>query len=74
MAKFSLSWHKVNLLASKNYLAQQQKQLERMQADIERLKKSVAFAETQVAEAEKRGITEFDADRFLVPKRKKESV
>jgi hypothetical protein len=67
--KFPLAWHrdilenrKANLARSEARLREQQKLADRSRADLQ-------WYGAQIAEAERRGITEFDRERFGVKRK-----
>lgn len=66
MAKMPIEWHRqclVNLLA---HLLQERDKVERAKASLERSESDFKRASDQLAEAERRGLDGYDADRFLV--------
>lgn len=57
--KFGLKWHK-----------EREEQELRIRIDkLERIKLDIQFRERQIAEAERRGLDSFDADRLLVKRK-----
>ena len=64
--KMSIEWHREGLLNMKASLAREFGALERQLIRCSSLRDSVELREKQIAEAEKRGLTEFDSERLLV--------
>jgi predicted nucleic acid-binding Zn-ribbon protein len=73
MAKtaFPLSWHREGLANAKSHLSNMESRLVNAQRDVDRVRAAIALTESQIAEAERRGLDEFDAERFLVPRPRK---
>lgn len=63
--KFSIQWHEQTVANATKTLAKDQELLEQLARDIERYKADIAFTERQIAEAKRRGLKEFDPERFL---------
>jgi hypothetical protein len=68
--KFPIAWHKQNLANSRKTLLDREIQLARLKLEVESHRAEVIFAAQQIEEAEKRGVTEFDRDRFMVKRKK----
>lgn len=68
LIKRPLSWHRECLQNQRANLAREEEQHERRATELERRRRDVAFSEAQIAEAEARGLTEFDSERFLKPR------
>ena len=66
--KSLLAWHKTALANSKLTEAGFFKELERAQAKYNRLSEQNRFYALQLKEAEARGLTAFDSDKFMVQK------
>jgi hypothetical protein len=69
MSKKSIDWHKEVLLSRKMYYAQQRDRLWSELAVVARGEKLNEWYARQIAEAERRKMTGFDRDRFLMPKK-----
>lgn len=67
--KHPLWWHKECLGNMRSSLADRRAYADRIAADVRRLEGDVEFAERQIAEAEKRGLDAFDAERLLVSRK-----
>jgi hypothetical protein len=63
--KKPIAWHEVCLINMKNTLSRERITLDVHRLRIAELSDRVAFAERQIAEAKRRGMDEFDADRLL---------
>ena len=57
-----------------NGLAYKESELARVKAEVEALRASSDLRLRQITEAERRGKTEFDADRYLVKRAKKDAA
>ena len=68
--KFPLDWHREGIKNSRAHLDQEQRRLEALVASVARMRDRIEMRERQLAEAERRGLFEYDPDRFLVAKRK----
>lgn len=68
MAKFPLDWHRTNVRNRKHYLQRERERLTQLQAAVDRVERELLIYEEQIARAEERGLSEFDAERFNVPK------
>lgn len=68
--KMSVEWHEECLATQKESLATARIRLRVAATVVRGLKKSVRLAESQIAEAKRRGMTAFDADRLLVKRKK----
>lgn len=66
MGKFSLEWHRNCLKNMEAHLAREEQVLIRANAAIVRTRERVDFTRNQIAEAERRGLDGFDADRLLI--------
>ena len=64
--KMSIEWHRECLQALCASLTREVEALERQRVRCSSLSDSVELRERQIAEAEKRGLTEFDSERLLV--------
>ena len=67
--KFPMSWHKQSFANSARSIAEKEASLARMTADIERYRASHDFYASQIAEAEKRGVYDFDSERFMIKRK-----
>lgn len=67
MAKFSLAWHENNLKNFNASLESKREQLNRLQSEVEVMCDEQERREHQIAEAKRRKVKEFDADKFAVP-------
>ena len=65
MSSFSIEWHKTCLGNWTDTLAAREDQVAKMQASIARDRASLEEYRLQIAEAERRGLAIFDAERFL---------
>ncbi len=61
----SLLWHKETITALRSTLAYQERELSGLRERVFKLRADVEFYERQITEAERRGKTAFDRDRFL---------
>jgi hypothetical protein len=68
--KFPIAWHKQNLANFRKSLLDKEIQLARLKLEVDGHRADVIFAAQQIEEAEKRGVTEFDRDRFMVKRKK----
>ncbi len=69
MTKRSLQWHReclVNLTASRDRLRAEAEEYRRR---AEKTTDEVVFRTQQIAEAERRGLAEFDPDKFMKPRK-----
>jgi len=64
--KRSVEWHEQCAANARKSIDSDVKKLESMQASIKRNEAQYSFRMEQIAEARRRGLTEFDADRLLV--------
>lgn len=64
--KNTLEWHREGLANAESSLAYEERRLAETQRSVERMRERVAFRKAQITEAERRGMTDFDADRLLV--------
>lgn len=64
-----LDWHLDCLNNWKQSLEKDAAQLVQLQKNLEEARERFAFYEKQIAEAQRRGKTDFDRDRFLIVKR-----
>jgi hypothetical protein len=60
-----LDWHRECLSNSEVSLARERETLERQRLLVHRLQDAVELRKRQLSEAERRGLTEFDPERFL---------
>ena len=70
--KKHILWHKENLAADEWVLERDEEALEKLQERVNRIRVDVAFRRQQIEEAERRGLSRFDAGRLLVKHKKKE--
>ena len=63
--KKPIAWYEENLANANRYLAELEATLARQAADVERHRASVAFRQHQIDEAKRRGLSDFDGERFL---------
>ena len=70
--KKHILWHKENLAADEWVLERDEGELEKLQERVNRIRIDVAFRRQQIEEAERRGLSRFDAGRLLVKRKKKE--
>ena len=70
--KMTVEWFKATLSQSMQNAEAKRKEIERLQADLKRHEEENLFRAKQIEEAEKRRMVEFDADRLLVKKSKKD--
>lgn len=63
--KFPLAWHREGLTNSKLHLTREEHRLASMVQSVDDLRGRVAFAQEQLDEAQRRGLEEFDPERFL---------
>jgi hypothetical protein len=73
MTKFPISWHEECLINRKASLARERLTLDSICLQVGKLMDEISFAERQIAEAKRRGLYEFDPDKFLV-KRKRTGI
>ena len=66
--KMPIKWHKENLNNRMAYNQRERKRLEEGLAKIQEDEDSARLYAEQIAEAERRGLTEFDRDRLSVKK------
>lgn len=66
MSKKPLEWHRECLRNQEAYLVREREALESQRLIVHRLQNSVNLAKRQLAEADKRGLSEYDAARLLV--------
>ena len=71
MVKRSVEDWRGSLIASREYLKTREETLRRLQADIDRQRRGLELLERQIAEAERRGLTEFDDERLLILRQKR---
>lgn len=69
MSKFPIAWHRRCQMARMNSLVERQHLAHDLRREIERLQADITFTDRQIAEAEKRGLTEFDSEKFLRPRK-----
>lgn len=67
--KKPIAWHRECLQNATDTLARAEAALAEQQVSVSRIKTSVELSIRQLAEAERLGITEFDPDTFLVPRK-----
>ena len=72
MAKKPISWYEHSLKNSEAHASEKLEAIKRALVEASRLIDGNAFLRAQIAEAKRRGLTEFDRDRLLV-KRTKEA-
>jgi hypothetical protein len=70
MSKFPMSWHRDTIANHAAHLEYIERQIAREQAAVERVRADLVFYRAQMAEAEKRGLMEFDAGALLVKHRR----
>lgn len=61
----SVAWHEERLANVRQTLEREKEGLARLQSRIEQIEADVLLLNAQIAEAKRRGIAGFDADRFL---------
>lgn len=64
-----ISWHEECLKNSKEFTDRIRENIKRLQADLTRNEAENEFSERQIMEAKKRGLKEFDREKFLIPKK-----
>ena len=69
MAKNPIDWHRRGLASLSASLAEREAKLARQIADMERTRAARDLLRRQIAEAERRGLDGFDADRLLIKRR-----
>ena len=69
---FPIAWHKECLANEKFHLEREIHQIHEMQERIDRLKANVEFYERQIVTAEAQGREEFDSNKFLVVRKRKQ--
>lgn len=69
--KRPISWHERCLENTKASLELKAHEAARIQKDLERLQRQASFYEAQIAEAVRRGLDGFDAERFMKERPKK---
>lgn len=72
--KMDIEWHEDGLRHSLVYEDVERAKLKRMQEALGRLEERNAFYAKQIEEAKRRGLTRFDPDRFMIPKRRKAAI
>jgi hypothetical protein len=65
-----LDWHKQCLFNMNENLVYEQRELVRIWDRVQKLKDAIDFLQRQINEAERRGKTEFDRDRFGISRSK----
>ena len=70
MAKREVSWYREGLVHWFESLKDQENNIKRLQAAYDRSHSEALFLERQCNEADHQGKTSFDAEKFLVVKRK----
>lgn len=70
--KKHILWHKENLAADEWVLERDEEELGKLQERVDRIRVDIAFRRQQIEEAERRGLSRFDAGRLLVKHKKKE--
>lgn len=71
MSKHPIAWHKECLNNAKRHLATEFEAHERKRIELLEKIETVQFRAQQIIEAESRGLTEFDQEKFLVKKKTK---
>jgi len=71
MAKFPMAWHRSVLENMRGSLARKDAQLAQLQAQVAASRVTVCKYEAQITEAERRGLDEFDPERFGVKRKAK---
>jgi hypothetical protein len=69
--KQSISWHRQCANNTRRALEAAEKQLVYAQENVTRLRANADFYDQQIAEAERRGLSEFDDDRLLIARQRK---
>ncbi|HEV2098519.1 MAG TPA: hypothetical protein VGR45_06280 [Stellaceae bacterium] len=69
-----VEWHRERLKNAQDSLRRYDAELARERERIDRLRALTDFLLRQITEAERRGKTEFDADRYLVKRAKKDAT
>ena len=62
--KFPIKWHKDGLHNMQMNLLAKMEAVQRANADADRLRRDIIAYDAQIIEAEARGITEFDSEKF----------
>lgn len=71
MTKKPLDWHKECLKNQLESLSGKERALAHLQDEVTDLDNNIQFYKEQIAEAEQRGLDDFDRDRFMIPRSKK---
>lgn len=72
--KFALDWHRQCLANMRKNLERSEAELIRLQNDVDRSRKEIEHAAAQIAEAERRGLDEYDREKFLKRDKKRSGV
>ena len=63
--RFPIKWHLGNMAAMLQTASEHERRAKYSQAAADALRSEVAFLQTQIAEAERRGMDGFDSDKLL---------
>lgn len=66
MKVFSIAWHENCLENSRRSVDELKEQIARLNRELTKKEQRVAWAEIQITEAKRRGLEEFDPDRFMM--------
>jgi hypothetical protein len=69
--KQSISWHRKCANNTRRSLEAAEKQLVYAQENVTRLRANADLYDRQIAEAERRGLSEFDDERLLITRQRK---
>ena len=69
MSKMKLSWHKECLINMERSYSRQKEHISRLQEDLERSRKAITQLDSQIIEAELRGVDGFDSDKFGIKRK-----
>jgi hypothetical protein len=72
--KLAVEQHKQHLKNQIRHRQQKREEQERLIGEINRCGQSIDLLTQQIAEADRRGITAFDPERFLIPRTKKTQI
>jgi hypothetical protein len=71
MTKFPLDWHRQGLRNMEAHFFADERMLAAKMADLDRLRSRIEIVHMQIEEAERRGVKEFDPERFGVKRPKR---
>jgi len=66
-----IEWHKKCLRSRRNGIAYVCREIDALRSNLKRMQDEYDFLERQITEAEHRNKTEFDPEKFLVPRKPK---